>query len=129
MAKYGSNSMAVSIGGTDMSQHIDTLNGFEVEALIQESHTFGDSWVERLYTNIRNAMPFTLVGFYDDTVTTGPDAKFNTLGTTVAVVLTWGGTKTSTFNAIVTKYKRTPTRGELHRYEVELTPSGAVTEA
>lgn len=129
MAKYGSPNLVVSIGGTDMSQHVDTINGFEVEAMIQESHTFGDSWVERLYSGVKNGLPFTMGGLYDDTGTTGPDAKFNTLGTTVAVILTWGGTKTSSFNALVTKYRRLPARGELTRYEVELTPTGAVTEA
>lgn len=131
MATYGQSNLGITVGGTEMKTHIQTINGLEIEALTEESDTFGDSWIENLYVGIRRAQPLVLGGFYDDTATTGPDAKFGTavLGTTVAVVVTWGGTKTSTFSALVQKYKRTPVRGQLHKYEVTLLPSGAVTEA
>jgi hypothetical protein len=131
VAKYGQADFAISVGGTDMSQHVDTLNSADIEAMIQQSDTFGDSWVEQLYAGVRRMEPVVAEGFYDDTATTGPDAKFgdSALGTTVAVVLTWGGSKTSSFNAIISRYSRTPGRGELSRYSATLTPTGAVTEA
>lgn len=131
MAKYGQSDFIISVGGTNMSQHVDTLNGADIEAMLQQSDTFGDSWVEQLYTGIRRMEPIVVEGFYDDTATTGPDAKFGgaALGTTVAVVLTWGGAKTSSFNAVISRYARTPGRGELSRYAATLTPTGAVTEA
>ena len=129
MAKYGSSSFVVSVGGTNMSNYIDMCNGLDIEANLQESHAYGDSWIEQLYSGVRKHSPVTMSGFYDDTASTGPDVIFNTLGTTVAVILTYGGTKTSSFSAIVQKYKRTPARGESTRFEVTLVPSGAVTEA
>lgn len=129
MAKYGSDDLGITIGGTEMKNYIDTINGLDIEALIQESHAFGDSWVEHLYSGVKRGGPLTLSGFYDDTGTTGPDAKFNTVGTEVAVVITWGGSKTSTFTGLVTAYRRLPVRGESTRFEVTLNPTGAITEA
>lgn len=129
MAKYGSNSILITVGGTEMKPYVDTINEVSVEALLQESTAFGDTWAAHLYTGIRQMAPLTLEGYYDDTATTGPDAKFNTLGTTVAVVITYGGTKTSSFSAIVQKYTRKSVRKELTRYVVTLQPTGAVTEA
>ncbi len=129
MAKYGSDELGITAGGQEMKTHVDTIGGMDVEALLQEGHTFGDAWVEQLYSGIKRGTPLELAGFYDDTVTTGPDAVFNTVGTTIAMVITWGGTKTSTFSAVVSVYRRLPTRGETHRYSVTLIPTGAVTEA
>lgn len=129
MAKYGSDDLSITAGGTEMKNYIDTINGFEIEALTQEGTAFGDAWVEHLYTGIQEAKPLTLEGFYDDTATTGPDAKFNTLGTSVAFVITWGGSKTSSFTAIIKNYVRSPVRKELTRFSVTLLPTAAVTEA
>ena len=129
MAKYGSNSFDISIAGTSIKNYIDTLNGFEIEALLAETHAFGDSWEEHLATGVKRGNPFTIGGFYDDTASTGPDVLLNAIGTTVAVILTYGSTKTSSFSALIRNYKRMPARGELTRFECELVPSGAVTEA
>jgi hypothetical protein len=136
MAKYGSADLVfkidVSDGGAlqDMSQHVDTVNGFKVSRLTQESHTFGDSWVEHLFAGVRQANDLTIEGFYDDTVTTGPDAVLNGTHTvTRTVEITYGSTKKSTFEAWIVDYERKPTRGELTRYTATLRPSGAVTEA
>ena len=129
MAKYGSDDLEITFGGTSLKNYIDTINGFNIEAMLQEGHAFGDTWVEQLATGIKRADPLTVEGFYDDTVTTGPDAILNTLGTTIAIIITYGASKTSTFSAIVTSYNRTPVRGEITRFSATLTPTGAVTEA
>jgi len=131
MAKYGQDDLTISVGGTAMSAYVDTINGADIEALLQQSDTFGDSWVEQLYTGIKRMEPITLEGFYDDTATTGPDVKFGagTLGTSVEVIITWGASKTTTVTCIISRYARTPARGELTRYSVTLTPSGAAVEA
>ena len=136
MAKYGSDVFKTEIDATDggalqdMSQHVDTINGVNIERLMQESHTFGDSWVEHLYTGIRQAQDITLEGFYDDTASTGPDATFNgTHAVTRSVQLTYGGSKTSSFEAWIVGDERLAARGELQRYRVVLRPTGAVTEA
>lgn len=128
MANYGSDDLSITVGGTELKNYIDSINDFSVEALLQEGTAFGDSWVEHLYTGIKQGNALTLEGFYDDAAS-GPDAKFNTLGTTVAIVITWGSTKTSSFSAVVQTYVRKPVRKELTRFTVTLMPTGAVTEA
>ena len=133
MAKYGSPSLVIeadNAAGTlvDMTQYVDEVNEVNVEALIQESHTFGDSWVENLYTGVKKGNPVTFSGFYDDTAVSGPDVIFNALGSTREVKITYGGSKYSHFNAIITSYVRTPTRGELTRYSVTYTPTGQIFE-
>ena len=136
MAKYGSPDLKIEVdnaGGTlvDMSAYIETVNEVSVEALLQESHTFGDEWVEHLYTGVKQGAPVTFEGFYDDTATTGPDAIFNALGSSREVKITYDGAtaaKYTLFNSIITNYKRLPSRGELHRYSVTFTPTGEIAE-
>lgn len=140
MAKYGSNSLVIefdaSEGGslTDMSQYILSVNGVEVEALMEESHSFGDSWFESLATGLRKMNDVVLEGFFDDTASTGPNVVFNRVQDSPAdasssLKFTWGGTKTTTVEAWVVKYTRIASRGALTRFSVTLRPTGAVTEA
>ncbi len=134
MTKYASPDLVLKLansGGTlqDMSQYVDTFNGLNVEAKIQEHVPFGASWVGQLYAGVKQGEPMTWEGFYDDTATTGPDVIFNALGDTRAFEITWGGTKKSSGSVIITNYNRVPTSGEKTRYTVTLTPTGAITEA
>lgn len=129
MATYGQSNLSFTVGGTEMKNYIISINAVEIQALTEQTDAFGDSWVENTYTGIKRLQPLTIGGVFDDTATTGPDAKFNTVGTTLACVITWGGTKTSTFSAIVTSYKRMASRGALTKYEVNLLPTGTDTEA
>lgn len=134
MAKYGSDDVVIEVdnsGGTlvDLSQYIDTINEINISAMLQESHAFGDSWVEHLYTGVKMTAPITIEGFYDDTSTTGPNAVLNSLGDTRTFKITYGSTKTTSVEAVITSYVRRPVRGELTRFTCTLTPTGAVTEA
>ena len=136
MAKYGSDDFVFKIDVSDagalqdMSQYVDTIGGFKITRLTQESHTAGDSWVEHLWSGVRRGEDFTVEGFYDDTASTGPDAVFNgTHAETRTVEMTYGSTKKSTFEAWIVDYERLFTRGELTRYRATIRPSGAVTEA
>lgn len=140
MAKYGSNSLKVEIDSTeggslsDVSQYVLDINGVEVEAVLTESHAFGDSWFEFLATGMRRMNPITLGGFYDDTSSTGPDAIFGAVQDSPAdgtrtLKITWGGSKTTSVETFIQKYTRRPVRGDLTRFEVTLQPTGAVTEA
>lgn len=117
-----------------MTQYITEINDVSVEGLLEESHSFGDTWFESLPVGLRRMDPVTLSGFYDDTATTGPDAIFNAPAATTTVAtrtltLTWGGTKTTSVECYIRKYTRTPTRNGLTRFSVELQPTGAVIEA
>ena len=140
MAKYGSNSLIVAVDNSSgtpvtMTNYITSIGNVTVEALLQETTAFGDSFVEQLSTGMRRAEPIVLGGLYDDTGT-GPDAVFNDVASgpadtasTRTITITWGGSKTTACEAIITNYTRTATRGELTAYEVTLTPTGTVTEA
>lgn len=138
MAKYGSNSIVVEIdvteGGalTDISQYVTDLDGVEVEAILMESHSFGDAWFEHLATGLRRMNPVTVGGFFDD-VASGPNAIFIGVQDSPADAsrtfkVTWGGTKTTTVEVWIQKYTRRPVRNELTRYEAVLQPTGSVTE-
>ena len=140
MAKYGSNSLTIQVDSTeggslsDISNYITSINGVEVEAVLAESHAFGDSWFEHLATGLRKMNPVVLGGFYDDTASTGPNAIFvgvqdSPADQTRTLQITWGGSKTTTVEVWIQKYSRMATRNELTRFEVTLQPTGAVTEA
>ncbi len=136
MAKYGPDDVTIEVdddeGGslTDVSQHVDTINGFEITSVNEQSNTFGDTWVEFLHTGVSQANPLTMEGFYDDVASVGAKAMYNnSIGETRSVRLTWGSTNTSSFEAILTAYSRTGSRDGNLRYSVTFTPTGAVTEA
>lgn len=139
MAKYGSANLIIAVdnaSGTPvtMTSYITSIGSVEVEALLEESHSFGDAWFEQLATGVRRASDIVLGGFYDDTSTTGPDAIFNDVAdgpadTTRTITVTWGGSKTTSCETIISKYSRSAVRNELTKFEVTLTPTGTVTEA
>lgn len=132
MAKYGSNVLQIDVddsGGTprNMSDFITEMNGLNITGLTEESHAFLDSWVENLFTGVNRADDITFGGFFDD-VALGPDAVFINSTVIRTVQFTWGGTKTSSFECLISSYKRQGVRGELTKFEVVLKPSGTVTE-
>ena len=129
MTKYSSKDLDLSVGGQSMKAHILDDVTLLVEAKTEEATAFGSEWESHVSTGIKRADPITVGGYYDDTATTGPDAKFNVLGTTLTIIITWGGSKTSSFSAIAQKYQRVGTSGGMTRYVATLLPTGEVTEA
>lgn len=129
MTKYNSTNLDLSVGGTSMKAHILDDVTLSVEIGTEEATAFGDAAAAHISTGVKKAAPITVGGYYDDTATTGPDVKLNVLGTTIAVIITWGGSKTSTFSAIVQKYDRIGKIGAMTRYVATLLPTGAITEA
>lgn len=139
MAKYTSKDLKIEFdnaSGTlqDMSQYIFEINDVSVQAAMEDGHTFSDQWAEALFAGLLSMGEITLRGFYDDTSATGPDAIFrdvgnlNTTGGTRTLKLTWGGTKTTSVETIITAYTRQPARGEVTKFSVTLRPTGTVTE-
>ena len=134
MANYGPDDLVISCddsGGTPrpITSYIRPIGGFKIEQLLQESHSFGDTWFESLLVGIQRGQDLTLGGLYDDAATTGPDVVFKTMTGSRTVVLTWGSTKTSTFEAWVISYERLGRLNELTMFEVVLRPTGSVVEA
>ena len=129
MAKYSSKDLNLTVGATSMKAYILDDVTLAVEVKTEEATAFGDAWEGHISTGIKRADPITVGGFYDDTATTGPDAKFNVLGTELAIIVTWGGSKTSTFTAIAKKYDRLGKAGGMTRYVATLLPTGSIVEA
>lgn len=119
----------------DISQYVQTINNVDVEGVIEETHTFGDSWEESLPVGIGRVGPIELGGLYDDTATTGPDALFanrvpeTPASNTRTLKITWRSGKTTSVETYLAMYQRTPDRNALTRYMARLQPTGAVTEA
>jgi hypothetical protein len=140
MAKYGPSSIVIEYdnsGGTltNISQYVLEINDVSVENILEETHSFGDSWEESLPIGVGKVAEVTLTGLYDDTASTGPDALFANRvpegpGTTTRTLkITWGSTKTTSVETQLASYVRTADRGALTRWSATLQPTGAVTEA
>jgi hypothetical protein len=133
MTKYDSSNVKVEFdnsGGNliNMTSYVD--GNFELGNTVEtvESTCFGDTWRAHL-AGLKDSGTITISGWYDDTATVGPDAIFNSLGSTRTLKVTWGGSKTSQQEVTITGYKRTASVGTLTRYEVTLLGAGALAEA
>lgn len=139
MANYSGKDFIVSIDDstgspTVITQHVQEINGIDIEAVLEESHTFGDQWIEQLFAGMRKVGDITLKGLYNDAAG-GPNAILNNPGgvgdtnPTRTLLVTYGSTKTSSVEVVIKSFKRLPARGAITKYECTLSPSGALTEA
>ena len=129
MTKYSSKDLDLEVGAQSMKAHILDDVTVGVEVTTEESTAFGHEWEKNISTGIKRADPVTIGGHYDSTAATGPDAKFNVVGETIEIIITWGGSKTTTFSAIVQRYERTAQVKQMTRYVSTLLPTGEVQEA
>jgi hypothetical protein len=114
-------------GGTpvDISQYVQSFNGIEIENIIEETHTFGDSFEENTPIGIGRVTNITLEGLYDD-VAGGPHELFgaalptNPNSPTRTFKVVWGNGKSTTLETILVKYNRTADRSALTRFTAEL---------
>lgn len=139
MAKYAAKDIIIeydNAGGTlvDITQYILELSSIDVEFVFEESHSFGDQYVEALAVGLRRMQDVTLSGFYDDAASPAPDALFQgniptgPASATKTLKITFGGTKTVSVETHLAKYRRMPKRGEVTKFEVTLKPTGTITE-
>lgn len=137
MAKYGPDDVVVEFdnaGGTlvDITQYVLSIGGIKKGAVLEDSRTFGDAWGEVLDTGVRTLQPIQIGMFYDDVATVGPNALFggnSDLGRTGTLKVTYGSTKTTSVEAVITDVERLLDRGALHKMNVLVTPTGQPTEA
>jgi len=138
VAKYGPSSVAITLddsGGTarNLSQYITSFGGIKINAGMVDSTGFGDSWKESLSTGVRSMDDISIEAWYDDTsnttdavlgdVANGPADQQKTL------VVTYGGSKTTTVEGWIVDYERVLDRDSLHVVRATFRPSGAATEA
>lgn len=125
-------------GGTlrDVSQFVQSIGDFDIEQLLEDSRSFGDSWDEFLAIGIAKVNSLDIGGQYDD-VANGPDALFritapdtpaSTLRTLKITWKTTGGTKSSSVECLRQKYKATADRNGLTKYTATVQPTGQTTE-
>lgn len=143
MARYGPGVMQVKVTAAsttgsfiDISQQVYDFSGWNVEAILEQSNTFGDTWEEFQSIGVSRVPAITIKGPWDDNTATGTAGLFgNTtdLGAERVMKLNWYGTTNpgQALNAkvdfIVQSYKRLPARGALTQYELVAQPTGAVT--
>jgi len=132
MTKYKSSNIIVQFdnsGGNliNMTSYVAASFDLSPSAETIDSTSFGDTWREHLAT-LNDGGSVTLSGWYDDTATVGPDAIFNAVGSVRSLKITWGSTKTSSVEVVITSYKRTASIGAYTRFEVGLQATGEVAE-
>ena len=120
----------------DISQYVLTISELSVEQVLEEVHSFGDSWEEHLPVAIGKMSQITIGGLYDNTATSGPNAIFaNRIPETsstqartfkVTYISTANNTAVETF---LSAYKRQADRNSLTKWAATLQPTGAVTES
>lgn len=136
MANYGWPDLSIQVDATDggslqeMKTHTRGIQVGASERFTEENTTAGSTWVAHVQTGIRQLGDVVLDGIYDDTASTGPNATYNgTHAVTRTVTITWGGSKTTSFEAWITSFERTPVSKGKTAYKVTLKPTGTVTEA
>jgi hypothetical protein len=132
MSVFGSKDLIIEVTDAsavyhDISVHVRTVSGIDVENMTQEVHGFGDTWVKNLWTGMSKVNDITLEGFYNDTTDT--PAMLYARGALRSIRFTWGGGKTTTTDVIMSKFSRDPKLGELTHYKMTLKPASDLAEA
>lgn len=133
MSLYGSDDVVIdfdnSAGTTvNVTQSILSISGIDVEAILEETHTFGDSWVEQSAVGLNRVGDITVQGNYDDDADTGFNFMFKNIGETRTLKVLFGAAKSFTAETVIKNYRRMPSRGALTKAEAVLSVTGAVTE-
>lgn len=127
--KHNSTEVTISFNSQTMTSYGTQIDGVEIDTKSVDTTPFGATFATYVGSGVKRLKPIKITGFYDDTLTTGPDVIFNTVGTAATLVIGYGNSKTSSVSALVTAYSRKPKVDDLTMYEVTLQPSGSVTEA
>lgn len=136
MAKFGSDVLSITFddqGGTprDVTQYVTSINGVEIEAILEAITAFGDEWERHLGVGLSKMAPIVVGGFHDDTASSGPHAVFRAVDSSPSqasrtFVAAFGGANgTVTVEARNAKYKILGKVGGITLFEATIQPSGA----
>lgn len=134
MAKYAGSNFSLTFNAQNMTAHILSINGVDVESIMDDGKPFGVAWPVPVPTGDKQASDVEVEGMYDDAAG-GPSAVFlaalPTAPSTAAVALsiTWGGAKVTSGNAFCVKFSRMVVRNQVTRYRATLRWTGTVSEA
>ena len=136
MAKYGFDDFILTLdqaGGTTptaLTSYITAINGVEIERIMEEITPAGAAWESWAAVGLGKCGAIEISGKYDDTATVGPDAMLLGGADVIRTLLiTWGGAKTTSCEVYISKYVRSPKKGELTAFSATLQPTGTITEA
>jgi len=136
--KYGSVDVVINYdaapGGTlsDVTQHVREIGGCKIENLTQETHSFGDPWIEHTPTGIRRAPAIAIKGLFDTTATTGPHTVFMpttadcqpSAAATRTLEVTFGDLKKFTVETRLQDYEVAAKNAALSEYTATVLPTG-----
>lgn len=117
----------------DITQYVQTLGGIEIENLIEETHTFGDSMEESTPVGIGRWAQVEIGGLYDDAAGGPLDLFLQALPTnpnsaTRTLKVEWGNNYYTSVETILIKFVRSPDRSALTKFAATLQPVGTATE-
>lgn len=132
MSNWGGDDVSVCLlGGFNLAPNLTDFTD-NTEAILEETHTLGDSWVEQSYVGLRRA-DIGMNGFYDDAALASVEALSTRQGT--QRVLSYGlegNTVGKNFvgysGAMQVNVSRVASRGALHKLNTQLQGSGAVEQ-
>ena len=133
MAYRGPAEVSVTIAGQNLSGNIVSIGGIKRMANMVESHGFSDDWVERVATGVRTLEPIEIEALYDDATDDTRDT-LRSLPTspndaTVALVIDYGNSETTTVNGWITEYEPILDRANIHMIRAMFTPTAGPTDA
>jgi hypothetical protein len=136
--KYGSVDVLINYdaapGGTlsDVTQHVREIGGVKIENLTQETHSFGDPWIENTPTGVRRVPAIVIKGLFDTTAVTGPHVVFMPTSADVqpsaatrTLEVTFGDAKKFTVETRLQNYEVLAKNAALTEYAATLLPTGA----
>lgn len=129
MATYGPADAVFKVSTTAVPD-VTEISSDDLEALTEEITPFGVAYEQNGYIGVKKLGPVTVTAPYSTTAgNLTPIIDAVGIGGTAACIIVIGGTKTTTFSAIVQKISRNPQRGAFTKYTVTLLPTGTITEA
>ena len=87
---------------------------------------FSILWAVVVFVDWHVLSPISLAANYEAEMAAAPQPVDLS---TIAIVITWGGSRTSSFSAVLQSWTRTAVREGTTRYTATLVPTGAVSEA
>ena len=136
--KYGIADVTVTLedspGGTARSIKEYIENGISASDMAEmvENTSLGKSWKTRIPTGVRDSDQITIAGDWDTTATTGSHVVLRQVAADVSpqsvgreLVITFGGSKVWTRTVHLEKSTIKAVKGNVHKIEAVLTPTGA----
>jgi hypothetical protein len=129
MSRYGPADAAITYNG-QLIPDATAITDLKLGALEEEITPIGSAWETHAYVGVKRMPPITVEAPYaDDASQLLTTAEAVGVGGTATLLVGFGGTKTSSVSTILKSLSRAIKRGALTLTQVELIPTGTVTEA